>query len=71
MTNYMYHQNKENHDSIETTLQSPAWMSTYCRANDGTQRGELYYYDEDVVYDYDIDVEVVRSIACSEIMIIR
>ena len=62
MTNYMYHYKKEVHDSLETTLESPTWMSAYARANNGNQRGELFYYDEDVVYNYDIDEEIINDI---------
>lgn len=62
MTNYMYHQRKEFHDSLETTLDSPTWMSTYARANNGNQRGELFYYDEDVVYNYDIDEKMIHNV---------
>lgn len=64
MTNYMYHNKKEAHDTLEN-ITSPTWQRYEQITMDGYWNGKIFYTDEDNIQNYDLDPAAVYEV-CSK-----
>lgn len=67
MTNYMYHDRKENHSDIED-MTGPEKYNPNLTLDD-YWKGKMFYTDEDNMgYDYDIDLDIVYEVCNKYLM---
>jgi len=61
MTNYLYHNNKENHEDLEL-VSSPVWQRYEGVTQDGFYKGKLFYEDEVGTGKYNVDQDLVEEV---------
>lgn len=61
MTNYMYHQNKENHFDLDT-IDGQNWQSWKDVTTDDYWRGKVFYINDDILSNFNIDIEYILNI---------
>ncbi len=61
MTNYLYHNNKENHEDLEL-VSSPVWQRYEGVTQDGFYKGKLFYEDEIGAGKYNVDQDLVEEV---------
>lgn len=61
MTNYMYHNNKESHTSIEVVNDS-SWQNYKKVINDDYYENRIFYYDSDRIDNYIITYEDIKLV---------
>ena len=61
MTNYMYHHNKESHVDLET-ITSQMWQRYESVTMDGYWEGKIFYSNDTIRDNYDIDLPIVFEV---------
>lgn len=61
MTNYMYHNKKEAHDTLDL-ISSPTWQNYEGVAQNSYWKNKIYCENDDYVHSYDIDLSIVYEI---------